>query len=44
MTGYADANLPEKFRHLPRLAKPYEATNLLAVMARTVSPHQLPGF
>jgi len=29
VTGYGAASLPERFRSLPRLAKPYDLTNLI---------------
>jgi AmiR/NasT family two-component response regulator len=35
-TGYGAASLPERFRSLPRLPKPYDAASLIREIGRTV--------
>ena len=36
VTGYGAANLPERFRDLPRLPKPYDLANLIREIGRAI--------
>jgi DNA-binding response OmpR family regulator len=40
LTGYGAADLPERFRRLPRLPKPYEMSNLLSEVRRAAFARQ----
>ena len=42
VTGYGAASLPERFRDLPRLPKPYDLANLIKEIGRAV-PTAGPG-
>ena len=42
LTGYGAESLPERFRRLPRLPKPYDLANLIKEMGRAV-PTAGPG-
>lgn len=39
LTGYGAADLPERFRTLPRLQKPYEPSMLIRELHRTIARH-----
>ena len=40
LSGYGAAHLPERFRTLPRMAKPYEAKSLLREIGRVAQAHR----
>jgi CheY-like chemotaxis protein len=38
LTGYGESGIPSQHRNRPMVAKPFEPSNLVAVLARTATP------